>query len=188
VRNLILFGEQLLATLQAAPRPNSWTDTTRRFGTLNIALIIARITRGLRLAKALEQRVQRNAAGIDRAATAATPGTPPERRPANHTTGPKPPLRADDAALLARLPTAEEITALVRTRRIGEVIEAICHDLGLTAAHPLWRDMQAALNRHGGNFARFFITAMNRMIAPMQQAGNLPLTFVPAPRAATGPP
>jgi hypothetical protein len=56
VRRLIDYGRQVAITLRTNPRP---------FGTSDIALILARITRGLLLAEALEVRIIRTAARID---------------------------------------------------------------------------------------------------------------------------
>ena len=56
VRQLIDYGRQLAATLRSNPHP---------FGASDIALILARITRGLLRAEALEARIIRTAATLD---------------------------------------------------------------------------------------------------------------------------
>ena len=153
VRKLIDYGKQLLTTLQqpgAAERVFQITSVT--FGTLEIPLIIARITRGLMRAAALEQRVTENAARIDkpqadapaRSASAAKPRPRPRKQSKLSP--------ADTArALLARMPTEQEIAEEVRRRPIGEVIIDICSDLGIAGDHPLWQEIQNAVMENGGN-------------------------------------
>ena len=81
VRQLIDYGRQLAATLRRNPHP---------FGTSDIALILAHITRGLLRAVALEARIIRNAARLDaepvppRAASQRQ--SPPTRSAAAHPT------------------------------------------------------------------------------------------------------
>jgi len=57
IRKLIDYGKELAGTLQQRPSAETLFDITRCFGTLSIALILARITRGLRIAAALEARL-----------------------------------------------------------------------------------------------------------------------------------
>jgi hypothetical protein len=144
VRQLIHYGRQLVTTLR---------DNPRRFGAGDIALILARITRGLLRAEALEARLIRNAARPD--AAPAPPRAPFHRR--------SPPARAADTASeplvpgldpAICLPTAEQIAAEVRRRPIGAVIADICRDLGIMPSHPLWRELQLVIIRHGGSLAR----------------------------------
>jgi hypothetical protein len=56
VRKLIDYGRELTATLQRDP-----ASRPRQFGTGDIALILARIAQGLNRARALEERLVRNA-------------------------------------------------------------------------------------------------------------------------------
>jgi hypothetical protein len=141
VRQLIDYGRQLATTLRANPHP---------FGTSDIALILAHITRGLLRAVALEARIIRDAARLD-----AEPVPP---RAASHRQSP--PARAaarptDTAASgIARLPTLDRIAAEVRRRPIGAVIADICRDLGIKPNHPLWRELSGVIIRYGGSLAR----------------------------------
>ena len=57
LRTLILYGQQLAATLQQRTATTNLADITRSFGTSDIARILASITRGLLLAAALQARV-----------------------------------------------------------------------------------------------------------------------------------
>src|ERR1700732_3889196 len=78
VRRLIDYGRQLATTLGTNPPPFSASD---------IALLLARITRGLLRPEPLEARVTRAPARLD--AEPAPPRAPPPRR--------SPPARATDA-------------------------------------------------------------------------------------------
>ena len=153
VRRLIDYGRQLAATLRTNTPPFSTTD---------IALILARITRGLLRAEALEARVIRDTARLD--AEPAPPRAPSRRRSS--------PAGATDAAsreaLVPRLdpgislPTPEQIAAEVRRRPIGAVIADICRDLGIMPSHPLWRELQELIIRYGGNLANLVKDILDR--------------------------
>ncbi len=95
VRMLMDYGFELVCTLQrrAAPNDVSVSAMTRPFGTRNLALILARITRGLRLAGALEERLMRRPVPEEK-----KPAAPAPRRSANRA----PPDRPPDAS---RIPT-----------------------------------------------------------------------------------
>jgi hypothetical protein len=157
VRKLIDYGRELAATIQqhgAAAIP-------RQFGTNNLSLILARITRGLHRARALEERLIRNPARLD---------APP--RPSRvvssskaRTTQPPAPCSDPDDPHLAQMPTPEQIAARVRRQPIGAVLADICRDLGIVPGHPLWRELSGLILREGGNLARL----MKEVIA---QAGG----------------
>src|ERR1700690_3352620 len=57
VRKLIDYGKDLAHTLQQRTAATALFTVALQFGTRDIALILARITRGLRLANALEARL-----------------------------------------------------------------------------------------------------------------------------------
>src|SRR6266542_278429 len=65
VRKLIEYGKELATTLRQHSVTTDLAAATRPFGTGDIALILARITRGLHRADALEARLLRNAARLD---------------------------------------------------------------------------------------------------------------------------
>lgn len=140
VRSLIAFGQALIHTLQASPDAGTLAQIASRFGTSDLALMIARITRGLLLAATLDARLARCATRLDTkpGRPAALRGTDRRKRRAAM---PVDTQTTDDAALLARLPTAQEIAASLRGKPIGVVLEEICRDLGITCAHPLWREL-----------------------------------------------
>jgi hypothetical protein len=180
VRKLIDYGRELAAT--ARHRVAADPAFARQcFGTAELTVIFARITRGLLLAQALEERVLRRAVWLNKGPR------PRKPRPA-----PRPKLPAFPPAeqRLARLPTVPQIAAEIRRRPIGAVIADICRDLGIAGSHPLWREVQHALIRHGGSLARLIRDILDR-------AFPLPRPQSPAPEAAlpayptlsgTGPP
>ncbi len=149
VRQLIDYGRQLATTLRGNPHP---------LGAGDIALILERITRGLLRAEALEARLIRSAARPD--AAPASPRAPSHRRapPARATARPTDATQSH----LSRLPTPEEIAAEVRRRPIGAVIADICRDLGIMPNHPLWRELQLVIIRHGGSLARLVKDILDR--------------------------
>jgi hypothetical protein len=176
VRQLIDYGRQLATTLRGNPHP---------FGTSEIALILARITRGLLRAEALEARIIRTAARLD--AEPAPPRAPSHRQssPARAAT-PRPTPTAVPAPGLdpgldpgISLPTPEQIAAEVRRRPIGAVIADICRDLGILPSHPLWRELQHAIIRYDGNLANLVEDILDR--AFQRPASPWPLSPRPAP-------
>jgi hypothetical protein len=181
VRRLIDYGRQLVTTLRNDPHPFSASD---------FALILARITRGLLRAEALEARVIRDTARLN--AEPAPPRAPSHRRP--------PPARATDAASEALVPgldagicllTSEQIAAELRRRPIGAVIADICRDLGIMPSNPLWPELQHLIIRYGGNLANLVRDILERAF-PRPAASGPPAWPAasmqsPAP-AGTGPP
>ncbi len=166
VRTLIAYGRAALAPLAARNNPVPPPAVALRFGCLSLTVIIARITRGLMIAAALEQRLRRRTPSRDAppsagparptgAARGADQGSDP-LRPARPPAGPRParakrPSIDPDAELPDRLPTAQEIAERLRHRPAGAVIVEICRDLGIGTSHPLWPEIQRAIIRFGGN-------------------------------------
>jgi hypothetical protein len=163
VRKLIDYGRQLASTVQQRAAAPGFTLFARSFGTADLAVILARITNGLRRATLLEARLsQRAERGRDltvapirlpatRASGAAQQVAPPDAAPepqrANHTEDPR----------LARLPTEEEIAAEVRRRPVGAVIADICRDLGIAPGHldrAFWDELSLAIIFYGGSLVR----------------------------------
>ncbi len=189
VRQLIDYGRQLAATLRSNPHP---------FGASDIALILARITRGLLRAEALEARIIRTAATLD--AEPAPPRAASHRRapPARAATARPTDTVASGEALgpgvdpVISLPTPAQIAAEVRRRPIGAVIADICRDLGILPSHPLWRELQHAIIRYDGSLANLVEDFLDR--AFQRPAPAWPFTPLPAPAlqspapAGTGPP
>jgi hypothetical protein len=196
VRKLIDYGKHLAGTLQNRPSAETLFSITRNFGTISIAVILARITRGLRIAAALEARLANRPNRPERAhpvTRAASPRKPCKPRPA----APRPGDNLD--LLLARIPTAEEIAAQLRRRPVGAVLVEICGDLGITADHPLWREITQVLIENGGSLAALFKDLFKRVrisnffppdmpLTPPMPPGWRAPTLGSAPPAGTGPP
>lgn len=183
VRQLIDYGKQLVGTLQQRATPD-FTDRPNPFGTTVLVLIIARITRGLRIAAALEARLIRGAARMDappRPFRATCAHRTPAQRTARETHA------QDDFPTLDRLPSAEEIAAQIKGRAIGQVIADICTDLGITPGlvdRVLWDEIVLAIAGHGGNFVRFHTAMVTRVLSSAIAAAE-PTTepAMPAPES-----
>jgi hypothetical protein len=159
VRRLIEYGQNLATTLQQNPSGPGFVRRASAFGTLDLAVIIARIACGLRRAVALEERLnQRAASGRDltiaslrrRSATARKPHAPSSPQPREQ----------------VPMPTVEQIAAKVRRKPIGEVIIDICCDLGITpgdVSPALYREIFDAVVSYGGRFVHFFRDTMTRL-------------------------
>src|SRR5271167_5107276 len=144
VRKLIDYGRELAATIRQRTAAEPLFAKVR-FGTADLALILARIARGLILADALEARVLHRAAHLD--------AGPRRGRARSSARAPAAPRAAEADPRLACLPTAAEIAAEVRRRPIGAVIADICRDLGIVPRHPLWQELSLLIIRHGGSLA-----------------------------------
>jgi hypothetical protein len=155
VRKLMEYATGLAVTLRERIAANEISPRfNHRFGTKDIALILARITRGLLLATALEARL---IARIDRKERVQPEGTTSTAAPRKPRTGPRKPSRVwQPDPRLAGMPTEEEIAAEVRRRPVGAVLADICLDLGIVPADPLWRELQQAIMFNGGSLARLF--------------------------------
>ncbi len=175
VRALIDYGRELTATLRQHGTA-ALGFSVRHFGTDDVALILARITHGLHLAAALETRITATAPRLDadpkphRTPTHSTPRAPRTVAPRDNTASP----------LAAAMPTPEQIAAEVRRRPIGAVIADICRDLGITPSHKLWRTLQSAIIRHGGNYTRLITDMMDRVF-PLP----VPAALLPSPKRLT---
>src|SRR5487761_2092960 len=166
IRRLIDYGTKLADALRhPAAGPNAPTAARTAFGTGNVALILASITRGLLRATALEDRLTRRAAsGKDLGSSPTSAPSPRQPRPAQPTAA-RPATQARDPGL-ARLPTAKDIAADISRRPIGAVIADICHDLGIVPGQidrALWDELVLAMAQYGGSLARFHKTVFQRV-------------------------
>ncbi|HEX5328218.1 MAG TPA: hypothetical protein VFW75_16235 [Acetobacteraceae bacterium] len=176
VRILITYGRNLAETLRRhAADPYAlpcFAFVTSVFGTGDLALILARITRGLLRAAALEARLsQRAARGRDlrpapiRLPSLSQPGAP---KPAN------PPGSPAGDPCLARLPTPQEIAAEVRCRPIGAVLVDICLDLGIMPGQmdrATWDELFGAIIEYGGSLVTLLLRRQGKRRAG-DPAGN----------------
>ena len=195
VRFLIGYGKQLATTLQQRTPPTDLCNVIRNFGTIDIADIVARITRGLLRAAALEakldQRLAREQAQQAAAAALTAPSSrkPRAARPAHHRS-----VSAPDDPGIVHLPTPEAIAAEIRRRPMGAVIADIIRDLGIVPSDPLWRELAGAVLENGGNLSALFTDTCDRIAVflfdpptesyPAGEAPSLPPWLV----SATGPP
>jgi hypothetical protein len=164
LHKLVDYAKEFANTLHQRATAPDFHVVARRFGTANLALILARIANGLRLAGALEARLVQRAARENAAASAPIrPLAPRQRRAARPAASSAD--RADDE-LCARLPSAEEIAANLRRRPIGAVLADIARDFGIVPSHRLWRELCLEVGLHGGSFIRlwrdFVRAAFNR--------------------------
>jgi hypothetical protein len=177
------YGEELAATLQHRARDNPYFAVFN-YGTNDLTVVLARITRGLLHAAALEERLalltarpQRQSASI--------------KSTLQHKSRERPPVQRvpDAGSLLTSMPSPEQIAAEVRRRPIGAVIVDICRDLAILPSHPLWRDIQNAVSQHGGSYVRLLKHVLIRNI---QLAAELVASPEPSslflPPAHTRPP
>jgi hypothetical protein len=180
VRKLIDYGKNLAATVQQRATAPGFALFAGPFGTADLAVILARITNGLRRAAVLEAALCRRAArgrdltltpirlpaarGPRSAPQVAPPDAQPEPPPADHAQAPR---RAEDPRL-ARLPTEEEIAAAVRHRPVGAVIADICGDLGIAPGHldrAFWDELRHAITMYGGSLVSFIGNLDRRLAA-----------------------
>ena len=185
VRKLIARGQELLGSLQGCEGPHPPLEVFRRFGCLSLTLVIARITRGLMIAAALEKRLLHPR---PRPAGQAPRTEPAPPRAPRATRKPQP----DEAEeLLGALPSAREIAARIRNRKTGAVIADICRDLGIACDHPLWRELNELLCWcHPFNLWRMVESWRERgaRLAEADPTLGSEMGIYPPPAAATHPP
>ena len=162
VRKLIDFGRQLMGTLRQGSNADSdrtaVADIKLRFSTLDVAAILARITRGLELAAGLETRLEKWL--VRTPADPASTGDRPERQPRTVSLA-KPRARKSEPEI-SGLPSAGEIAARLRLRPIGVVLADICRDLGIVPADPIWRELYFPILMNGGNPGRLAMASFDQ--------------------------
>jgi hypothetical protein len=202
VGKLIDYGRNVAAALQRRNTPDAPPAIAWIFGATSLALIIARVTRAIRIAEVLQVRLTRGARRLD-----AHEPLPPLPRPsaararATRPAAPRPPRwPGDDADALRNLPSAREIARLLRNRSIGDVIVDICNDLCIGTSHPLWREIMEAVRNENGNVVRLVFKPLRRTAASGLPAPDWPddqpiphdwawqALFGPAPAAVLHPP
>jgi hypothetical protein len=198
LRKVIGYGKELSASLQqrVAPCPCSYHFITvmRNFGTVDIALILASITRALLRASALEARLISRGDQPDDAPALAR--ITPERRPRPA----RPPAQQSDPnadPTVVQMPTPENIAAQIRHRAAGAVLADICFDLGIGTNHPLWPELRSVINENGGNATALMLRIFKREHKAMEHGRTgvwapkpvplFPAQFPPEPPAWPAP-
>lgn len=167
VRALIVIGQELVEGFKDGAGGFTPDQLRVRFDTGRIALIVARVRRALLIAARLETRLVRYGHRLDAPWPAPGQATATQPRPAARPGQPgaraeRFDAAADDAALLAGLPSADEIARRMRRQPVGAVLVDLCLDLGINTTHPLWRPLNEAIIRHGGSLARLLQVRFQR--------------------------
>jgi hypothetical protein len=190
LHKLIDYGRSLTRLVQQHADTPVPSAVAGMFGTLNAALILMRIVRGLRLAAALETRLL--AHPLREGAAPVLVQAPPDRAPRPQPTRPRP-SRAMTCHL-PDMPTAEEIAEAARHRPIGAVVADICRDLGITQSHPLWGEAMMVVTEFGGNLVTLVKDIVDRLCwwerdpAAFEQFGWSAPDSPAAAACGTGPP
>jgi hypothetical protein len=169
---LILYGQDLIRNLRQHAGTPAFTRLASRFPTTDLTAILRRIARGLLLAVALEKRLQQRAArGRD---LTPSPVRAPRKSaaPRPRTRRARPPAAPD----LVKLPTPQEIAALLRRKPLGTVIADICRDLGIVRGDvgpELWHELRFVVIEYGGSFARYISDMIDRAL-PLSQPRSSP--------------
>ena len=193
VRKLIDYGFELANTLRRRAAANDVGAMVRPFGTTDLAMIFARITRGLRLAGALEERLVHHPVPEEKKPDGTGTTVPSQRQPR----AARPPAARrtlDPDPRLAGMPTPEQIAADIRRRPVGAVIADICRDLGILPGHKLWQELSLAIIDHRGSLTGLTkdIFRRLRMLRPGATVVVDPAWAEPGPQfsptGGTGPP
>jgi hypothetical protein len=157
IQTLIAYGKNLADTLEShASQPHvlpCFRFIATIFFTKDVALILARIKRGLLRAAALEERLlKRAASGRDIQPLRIRPRSP--RKPIAGKTTTRPPIYGP------RLPSVEQIASQVRHRSIGAILVDICLDLGIIPGQmdpASWAEVGQALALFGGDLTNLVV-------------------------------
>jgi hypothetical protein len=163
LRKVIGYGKELAASLQqrVSPCPEHVVTVMRNFGTVDIGLILASITRALLRASALEAAVVSRGDQPDDVPLRATPERLP-RSTLRRSAQPAEPSATDADPRVVRMPTPQNIAAQIRRRPAGAVLADICFDLGIGTNHPLWPELRSVINENGGNAVALMLRIFRR--------------------------
>lgn len=190
LRRMVDHGRALIGALQQCPTAEAPAVIARNFGTVNVAVILLRILRGLRLASALEARLV--ARPLRQAAEPAAAQPPSGRVRHTAPSAARRPSRA--ASQLPEIPTAEDIAEAVRHGSVGAVIADICRDFGIIQSHPLWGEIMMAVTEFGGNYVKLVKDTLDRFsrwflaACALEQDGWKASWSQAVPATGTGPP
>jgi hypothetical protein len=159
LHRLVDYGKSLARLVQQRTGSPVPASVAGMFGTMNAALILMRIVRGLQLAAALEARL--------RAHPLRESVTPmPVRAPSDCAPCPAQPSRPrvrHVAPELPDMPTPAEIAEAARHRPIGAVVADICRDLGIVQSHPLWGEAMMIVTEFGGDLVALVKDIVDRL-------------------------
>src|SRR5487761_2136449 len=170
VRILLEYGRHLAATLEHRAAARSFSLIAQFFGTARVPFILARLSRGILRAMALERvLLARAARGRDLVVfqprfRAEPSAQPPAPQPAAEQKPPKPrPVRPE----LPEFPTLEQLEAEIRRRPIGHAMADICRDLGISPSlcnGRFWAALYCAIDWYRGNFAQYYKEIRGRVV------------------------
>ena len=203
LHTFILYGKNLADTLRqhaADPRVLPFfTDIALTFHTVDLTLILARISRGLLRAAALEERLRKRASrGQDLDPDRIRPHRPHNSRPRK-----KPAARLHDPVRAPSLDTPltlEQIAAEDRRRPIGAVLVDICLDLGIVPSQmdPALREqLRRAVMDYRGSLSTLYVSRLpdsdpaaipDDLPIPIDKDGIPIITCPPWPAPAEKPP
>ena len=172
VQFLIGFGRDCAASLrQQSATPLFQLTMQARFGTSDLARILIRIARGLKLAAALDAQLRRHAASGNDIPTSAERARVAPSNLGNRSTTNAGGRAAGRGAVFDNLPddelpSEEQIAALIRRGKVGAIIEAICRDLGLVpsvVSQQQWKEVADVISTFGGKFIKMICDVMFRI-------------------------
>jgi len=181
VRVLLGHGRRLVETATAGATSPPFATVAAVLGTYDLAVILARVKRGLLRLIALERYLLARAEkGRDIALV-----TPRERTPASPPEEPQPArtpvLRRrpfDPDAL--HIPTLQELEAEVRRRPLGRTIAYICMDLAVIPGFctgDFWNDIFHTLQDYGGSLTTLYAVRGRREKAFRHERDRRPETW-----------
>ena len=172
IQMLIGYGKDFAATLrQQSVTPQFSLALQVRFGISDVAHILLRIGRALRLAAMLETQLRKQAATGQDVMTRAEVARDQPCSHGKRSTAPADRRAAESGADIDNpldddLPSEAQIAAMIRNGKTGAIIEQICRGLGLVPSavtQQQWSDVHHALITYGGNFAGLIGDACIRM-------------------------
>jgi hypothetical protein len=193
VRVLLGYGRHLAATVTHRAAAPSFTTIAACFGTIDLAVILAHLQRGILRATALQHVLLARAdSGRDielarariraRNATSAPADSTERQQPtprAARKAAPRPSRRSpwDDIADF-HTPTLAQLEAQVRRRPLGRTLVDICLDLAVVpglCAGPFWNELFDAVRCYGGSIAALMRERCKREEAFSQEQDRHPV-------------
>ena len=172
---LLAYGNHLLATLERRATQRSFATIAQCFGTARLPVILARLTRGIRRAMALQRvLLARAACGNDLVPEPPAPYRPSRERSSAAAEGCQrqtsdPAVRPDpkEHTDLDTIPTIAQLEAEIRDQSVGRVIADICRDLGVSPFRCEQRFAAAlhdAITRYGGDHLDYCGDMLSRTV------------------------